>query len=409
MTPGAKAQGLIELLQIYGANKTVPADTVLSRYLKERRYIGSKDRQFLAHHFFQIMRMYHALKDKGISERILVARYFSWVGKMPVEEVAFWFDGSNYHPHVLTKDEIRLVEKNTFNYNNRIPAWVRPLLPIQDEELDECLLKNAPVDLRVNLFKTTYEEVYAGLLSEGFYTPERMHYSKIGLRLKRRLVYGHPLLQDAQVEFQDEGSQIASLLVDANENTSVLDLCAGAGGKALCLANVMNNNGEIVLSDIHDFRLKRAKERLLKAGVNNAQIIYMKDLPKREYDRVLLDVPCSGSGTWRRKPDLLMKLTPDLLKDLLNEQKSILEKSITYVKVGGRLIYVTCSLFSCENEDQIKLFLEKHPNFKKIDLSTIKSPYLTTTFLGDELNLTPWTHGCDGFYVVVMEKMAPDA
>ncbi len=406
MTPGGRAQGLIELLQIFNANKNVPADTVLSRYLKERRYIGSKDRQFLAHHFFQVLRMHHALKGKTINERLLVARYFAWIGQMPMSEITYWFDGSHYHPHILTKEEIKFIGNYSYNQIECIPAWVRALLPNAESIVNEVLLTPASIDIRVNLFKNTIEDVLSSLNQEGFYCPERMKYSKVGLRLKRRLIYGHPLLQDGQIEFQDEGAQIISFLVDSNDKMHVLDLCAGAGGKSLSIANVMENKGEIILSDIHEFRLKRAKERLAKAGVFNAQIVSIEKLPKKQYDRVLLDVPCSGSGTWRRKPDLLMKITPEIVQNVMEEQRQILERSVDYVKVGGRLIYATCSLFDCENADQVNSFMQRHPNFKPVNLNRIQSAYLNRPFEGEFLKLTPWEHGCDGFFVSVLEKVA---
>jgi 16S rRNA (cytosine967-C5)-methyltransferase len=228
------------------------------------------------------------------------------------------------------------------------------------------------------------------------------------------------------VELQDEGAQIAALLVDAQPKHQVLDLCAGAGGKTLAMAASMENSGQIFASDISERRLNRMKPRLQRAGVHNVQLLPLSkkwllagdpilDEFSGHFDRVLLDVPCSGTGVWRRNPDAKWRLTPAHLGDYVALQREILRRAVTLVKPGGRLIYVTCSLLAQENEDQISAFLADFEELSALDVSDIahENRHLDQAALAEQrarpgkfLLLTPATTATDGTFIAVLERRA---
>jgi 16S rRNA (cytosine967-C5)-methyltransferase len=300
-----------------------------------------------------------------------------------------------------------------------IPAWTIPYLEktlgSQLEEAVHALNQPAPLDLRVNTLKTTREAVLMQLQAEGFEaTPTP--WSPMGIRLiERRPLSGHDLWKQGDIEVQDEGSQLLALLADAKSGMAVVDFCAGAGGKTLAMAATMQNRGRIVATDVAGWRLDRSRERLRRAGVNNvefrgleeeATIKWLKRQAGR-FDRVLVDAPCSGSGTWRRNPDLKRRFCQQDLEELVVKQQQILERAAPLVKEGGRLIYATCSLFFEENTSQVKKFLEAHCDFRLLPIGEIWTSLFGTPcpMAGDTLQLTPHLHGVDGFFIAVLERI----
>ena len=213
---------------------------------------------------------------------------------------------------------------------------------------------------------------------------------------------------------QDEGSQLVALLADARPGMRVADFCAGAGGKTLAIAARMQNKGKIVACDVLEGRIDRAAVRFNRAGVHNVERKALSSerdqWVKRHagtFDRVLVDAPCTGTGTWRRNPDAKWKLTPEDVAELEQVQRNILDSAWRLVKPGGRLIYATCSLLAEENEAQVEAFLAAHADFKPVPVGEVwpgavggDCPATSAT-----LSLTPAQHGTDGFFAAVLERV----
>src|SRR6185312_1481114 len=269
------------------------------------------------------------------------------------------------------------------------------------------------LDLRVNLLKAEREAVYAALARQGIELA-RTKLSPIGLRLFERVPLGQlDLFKSGAIEVQDEGSQLAALLADARPGMRVVDFCAGAGGKTLALAAAMKNRGHLVASDIAEKRLERATQRLRRAG---ASIVQRQPLSsardkwvKRHaqgFDRVFVDAPCTGTGTWRRNPDAKWRLRPEDLAELTALQAEILDSAARLAKPGGRVIYATCSLLAEENEAQVERFLAAHGDFSLRPIGAVWAETIGVAppAEGDMLRLTPARHGTDGFFVAVLER-----
>ena len=259
------------------------------------------------------------------------------------------------------------------------PNWITK--KISQNELN-AMLSEAATILRVNGDRKQIQQI---LLSEGiqtFLTP----LSPVGLVLQKRTNLNTlNAYQAGQIEVQDEGSQLAALETGIKPNETVLDYCAGAGGKSLCFSMMMQNTGKIVAHDISKISLKELEKRAHRAKATN---ITTTQHPTGQFDHVVVDAPCSGSGTWRRNPDGRLKLTQKQLSSLLKKQANILEKAQHFVKVGGKLHYMTCSLIQDENQYQMRAFLRKHPNFK----------------LRHHHQWTPATTHTDGFFLATFQK-----
>jgi 16S rRNA (cytosine967-C5)-methyltransferase len=213
------------------------------------------------------------------------------------------------------------------------------------------------------------------------------------------------ILKDGLVDIQDEGSQLIAKILDAQPGERVVDFCAGAGGKTLAIAACMQNKGRIIACDVMERRLKNSTERFRRAGIHNIQTHALASArdpwvkkQKGTFDRVLVDAPCSGSGTWRRNPDARWRnLGPDL-PTLIALQTEILDSAARLVRPGGRLVYATCSLYAAENDEQIDRFLAGHPDFTVQPCGIDGAKYLA---------LTPAQHGTDGFFGAVLQRNAP--
>ncbi|MBV9289808.1 MAG: RsmB/NOP family class I SAM-dependent RNA methyltransferase, partial [Hyphomicrobiales bacterium] len=307
------------------------------------------------------------------------------------------------------------------------PEWLAPEFEAAfgPEAVAEgrALAERAPVDLRANLLKTTREKALAALRH---LSPEPTPLSPVGLRIAVRpdgrgpALGAEPAYVKGLIEVQDEGSQLAALLAEAKGGMQVLDLCAGAGGKTLALAAAMENHGQIYATDPDGRRLAPIFERLKRAGARNVQVRAprgaadpLADLEGRS-DLVLIDAPCSGSGAWRRNPDAKWRIRPGALAERIKDQDEILDSAMRFVKPGGRLVYVTCSLFKAENEERVTAFLERHADMAPLDakaqaksaglmaLAAHASPF------GPGFRLTPRTTGTDGFYIAALAKIWAD-
>jgi 16S rRNA (cytosine967-C5)-methyltransferase len=270
----------------------------------------------------------------------------------------------------------------------------------------------APLDLRVNTLKSDRETARSVLAQDGI-EAEPTPWSPWGLRVAgRRPVTAARAFMEGLVEIQDEGSQLVAALAGAAPGMAVCDWCAGAGGKTLAMAMTMENRGHIVACDVSVPRLEGAVRRLRRAGVHNAERHLVEPGDKwvkrraGRFDRVLVDAPCTGTGTWRRNPDARLRLREVDLVELQPKQAAILDVAGRLVRPGGRLIYATCSVLSEENEDQVTGFIARHPQFRLVpvrDAWTVPAP---APVAGEFLALSPRRHGTDGFFAAVLERLA---
>lgn len=443
MTPGARVQAAIEILEAVDAQRA-PADVVAGGYFKSRRYIGAKDRAAIAGLVYGVLRhraqldwwLARVARDADGSAADNRRRAIAWlaVGEgWPAERIGAAFDGGRFRPPRLSPAEARLVDAligRTLEHpaqppwvRHNYPEWLHPALRARfgDDLASEmaALGMPAPLDLRANALKTTRDEALRRLAAEGLeVTPTR--WSPWGIRVNGRPpLTGIGAFREGLVEVQDEGSQLAALLVAARPGFRVCDFCAGAAGKSLAIAAAMANKGRIVALDVSGKRLEGATRRLRRAGVFNveARTLSSERDPwvkrhRASFDRVLVDAPCSGTGTWRRNPDGKWALRPVDIDELTALQRRILDSAARLVRPGGRLVYVTCSVLPAENEDQIEWFRNTHAGFRPVPVVEIwaetigGAPPTRDTYL----RLSPARHGTDGFFVAVLESaQAADA
>lgn len=439
MTPSARAQASIEILeQIFSAwqsEKRFPADKMLEQYLKSRKYIGSKDRGAIAELVYFVLRHKSAIEwwlekySQEKSGRMFALTALILRREYTPQTMLEMTGDSQYAPSSLNDSEqkfIRSIAQADFT-NPDMPKYVRLNYPQwMDEYLQNSfgdkleaamasMNEQAPTDLRVNTLKITREKLLEQLQAEGFAcSPAPL--SPIGIRLaKRAPIFTSQFFKEGHFEVQDEGSQIVALLVDAKSGQRVIDFCAGAGGKTLAIAATMENKGRILAWDTSKKRLDQINIRLRRAGVHNVQTHVLESAHdafikrhKATADRVLIDVPCSGSGTWRRNPDLKWRFTAKDLEEVQAVQKEILQSAARLVKVGGRLIYATCSIFKEENDAQIEAFLKEHNNFVVVRANKIWNKDISAD---DDSNssyfcVTPHKDGVDGFFAAILERVA---
>jgi len=378
LTPAARLQAVIDILR--GLEATAqPADRFIRDFFRMRRYAGSKDRATVAERTFAVLRHRSSLAWRMGSSNARAAVIASLLAEgVAVEAVAELFDGKGYGPPALSDAERLAIAsppsgEPPLPVRGEFPPFLEPELQraFGDTVLDEMLAlqSRAPIDLRVNTLKATRDAVREALRTEGF-AVERTPYAPNGLRLEGSAKLSTTALYtDGAFEIQDEAAQIASLLCGAKPGMRILDFAAGAGGKTLALAAQMENTGEIVAHDITDARLKALGPRAERAGAT--VIRPTSETPDGVFDVVLIDSPCSGSGTWRRQPELRWRTTPDSLAALHALQDDMLGQGATFVKPGGRLVYATCSILPSENEDRIAAFLARHADFRELSAAEI--------------------------------------
>ncbi|MDR1362275.1 MAG: RsmB/NOP family class I SAM-dependent RNA methyltransferase [Holosporaceae bacterium] len=399
-----------------------PFDIVLYKFFRANRWLGSKDRRKIAELCYSVFRKLEILKlyTEGVSTNF--GKYFLMVflkieSKMSDQKIIDIFYQQNKDLWKFTDFDARFLNRlNTplelsqhvrLNY----PIWLDPyfkrVFPPEDFEKEMAALnEEAKVDLRVNSLKSTRSEVEKMLLKSEFLV-EHTKFSPLGLRVLNGRVGRHdPVLRSGFAEVQDEGSQLVARVCNPAPTDMVVDLCAGAGGKTLALAASMNNRGRIIALDTNVIRLQKAKIRLRRAGTSNVicQELTNKWLKRHGEcaDVVLVDAPCSGTGTWRRNPDMRSRINEVGLEELRQLQQKILGIAQQVVRGGGRLIYATCSVLMEENEDQIAAFLKNFPVFR---LDNIHLDDLGIISSGDGyLRLSPAKHGTDGFFAAVLRK-----
>ncbi|MEQ8665970.1 MAG: RsmB/NOP family class I SAM-dependent RNA methyltransferase [Rhodospirillales bacterium] len=360
--------------------------------------------------------------------------------KMPAADIGAMFSGARHCPAELTDTETRLASALAGRplthrtdmpdtVRAEIPDWLGPALHrafgVRFDEETAALNLPAPVDLRVNTIKTTWEQARAALAHEQVTTVPTA-YSPLALRVEGNVrLGGTSVFRDGRIEVQDEASQLVAMMCGARPGMTVIDFCAGAGGKTLALAADMSRDGDLagrlIACDVFSRRLQRMRARLHRAG---AEAVERHTLSSEEdpwveenaasADRVLLDVPCSGSGTWRRHPESKWLLKPEDLTDAVATQRRILASASRLVRPGGRLIYATCSLLCEENEDQVDWFVDAVPAFSRVPVATVWQEAiggdLPPRFAADHpadhaaIRLSPASTGTDGFFVAVLER-----
>ena len=427
MTPAARLAAAIELLEAIDRGHGA-ADRVADGFFRARRYVGAKDRAAIAERAYGILRrrieLAWRLQETDPSPRHLALAALVRQDKLDDAALDELFGGGRFGPAPLAAEERALATKLRAHRETEpdfvrggFPAWLEPELRRRfgAELVPEMAAQQgrAPVDLRVNTLKTTREEVLRAFAADGIEAaPSR--WAPHGIRLAGRArIAGHRALAEGWVEVQDEGSQLVAAIADARPGQWVLDLCAGAGGKTLALAAAMQGRGQVHALDVDRHRLAGLSPRLRRAGADNVQprgIDGLEDpwLKKHRgrFDRVLLDVPCSGTGTWRRDPELRQRVHPERLERYRASQARLLARGADLVKPGGRLIYATCSLLPAEDEDQVEQFLAAHAGFARLAVTGIWSAVIPEScpIAGPDLLLTPRQHATDGFYAAVLER-----
>jgi 16S rRNA (cytosine967-C5)-methyltransferase len=437
VTPGARLQAAIELLTEIDGGRGA-ADDIVGTYFRRHRFAGVKDRGAISEHIYAVLR-HRAVIDwwiqrlgRGVLGCDARRRLFAaliLVQEWPLADVERACDGDRFRPERLAASETHFLEALAHqepihpempdDVRCNYPAWLDPYLKaIFGDQLGRemtALNGAAALDLRVNSLKGDRLTAKLALERAGI-AAEETRYSPLGLRVFERIPLATlDVFRDGAIEVQDEGSQLAALLADAEPGMRVVDFCAGAGGKTLALAASMDNHGHLVACDISEKRLERATQRLRRAGISIVQRHHLTNerdkWVKRHaagFDRVFVDAPCTGTGTWRRNPDAKWRLSPTDLAELAVLQASIIDSAARLVKPGGRLIYATCSFLREENEAQIERFLAASPDFALVPAGRIWRARIAGKMpaSGDMLRLTPARHGTDGFFVAICERRA---
>lgn len=429
MTPAARLAAAIDLIVALENAPRRPADASANAFFRERRYIGGGDRRAVSTLVWDVLRAWRRLHwhlrdvPGGSSPRLLCGASLVLSGHA-ASGICALYSGERYAPPVLSAREAQaLAALDGRDVSDKaMPRPVRLEYPDWlDESLQACfgdaleaemsaMNAGAPLDLRVNLLKGTRDEAMEALRREGLLAaPTAL--SPWGLRLDgRQAVTTAPPFKEGVVEIQDEGSQLVVGALDAKPGERVLDFCAGAGGKTLAIAMTMQNRGQIVACDVSAPRLEGAVKRLRRAGVHNVERHLLttgdKWVKRRSgsFDRVLVDAPCSGTGTWRRNPDARIRLTPTDIAELRVKQADILDRAATLVKPGGRLVYATCSILPEENGLQIEAFLQRRPDFSAC--VPVGAPLPAELEGVPQFSLTPLRHETDGFFAAVLQRAA---
>lgn len=402
MQNGARYQAVLDLItEIFKDEKT--ADGIINDYLRARKYIGSKDRRFISELVWKLIRSRMKLEfDAGSCEprKILLCAL-----KEKLDDV---FDGAQYGLAPLSDEEkewLRHLNEDAYpDYvEAECPQWL--FKKIKNINLCKALNEPAAADFRVNFCGR--EEALRRLRSEG-YEAEATAYSPCGLRSKERISLGNcAAYQEGLIEVQDEASQIAAILCDVKPEHKIIDYCCGAGGKSLMIAHLLNNQGHILAHDISAKRLEAIKSRVQRLGVKNIELTDLVATTDREFDRFIIDAPCSGTGTWRRSPDAKFRLTEERLFGLTKIQEGLLELAVDKVKTGGWIVYITCSVLSDEDEEIIDKFLQKNDNFEPVNMASLWEKHFEQPYPhGSEkyLKMSPLSTGTDGFFIAVLQK-----
>src|SRR4051794_37764823 len=431
MTPAARLSAAIELIETIDAQR-VPAAKALKEWGTAHRYAGSGDRAAISGLIWDVLRRRASsawLMDAD-TPRARVLGMMRLERGMTTEAISNLCHGERFAPEPLSAAERSALTSRSLDdapphIAGDYPEWLDAHLAemFGDDRVAEAaaMASRAPLDLRVNTLKANREKMLPRLAHLGAQPTPR---SAIGLRIELGADARNPGIHSEEdfvkgaVEVQDEGSQLAALFSAAKPGEQVIDLCAGAGGKTLALAAMMAGKGRLIAADRDKRQLAPIHERLSRAGVHNCDVRAPKgeaeplaDI-KATADLVLIDAPCSGTGTWRRNPDAKWRIRPGALEVRLKDQVDVLDRAAAMVKPGGRIAYITCSVLPVENNEQVRAFIARHPEF------AVVPPEETAGVLWDKAEdfaqaalrsdegwlMTPRRTGTDGFFVSVMRK-----
>ncbi|MDR2243922.1 MAG: RsmB/NOP family class I SAM-dependent RNA methyltransferase [Burkholderiales bacterium] len=396
-----------------------PADSVLRQFFREHSSLGQRDRAFVAEGVFACLRRRRSLKTltqttkpQRLALAVLV-REFGYALR-EAEALADAADREwlkDFDAHWKTSEAL-LSDINNADVPDEL--WAR-LNNDYDAatctQLTQAWTQPAPFDLRVNVMKTTRDEALAALRDEGWQI-EPTPYSPLGIRVHGRpMLAQHPWLVEGKLEVQSESSQLVGMLVAPRRGEMVADFCAGAGGKTLLLGMLMRSQGRLYAFDVLDKRLKKLTPRLARSGLSNVhpqRIDSERDAKLKrlagKMDRVLVDAPCTGTGTLQRNPDMKWRYSEAGLAELNAKQTAILTAAAKLVKPGGRLVYATCSVLSAENEAIVAQFLSAHPEFSLQPAAEALARAQVPLDTGETFKLLPHEHHTDGFFAAVMVR-----
>jgi len=432
MTPAARVAGAIEVLADI-LERRRPAPDALKDWGLARRFAGSKDRAAVA------SLVYDALRRKASSAFVMGAETprAIMLGTLRLqrgldsEAIAGLCSGERFAPEPLTDDEAARLAAADLDaapaaVAGDFPEWIEPSLAraFGDDLVAEmqALARRAPLDVRANSLKASRRQLKEAL---AHLAPEETPLSPFGLRFavgedgRGPALQAEPEFLDGWFEIQDEGSQVAALLAGAEPGLRVVDLCAGAGGKTLALAALMDNTGEIIATDVDARRLAPSHPRIARSGAANITLRTPRGRfdPRRPdpladlagtVDLVLVDAPCTGSGTWRRNPDAKWRLRPGSLAERRRDQETVLDRAAPLVKPGGRIVYITCSILPEENDEAIAAFRTRHPGFAPVPPADVAAaagfPELARCATAAGLQISPRRTGTDAFYIAVLKR-----
>ncbi len=381
-------------------NEEEYADKVVQKALKRDARWGARDRKFIAETIYEMVRwkrLYNEIagtKNHYTSENVW--KNFAVFAILKGYKLPDWNQLQGV-PERRIKGKFDELQKIRV-FKESIPDWMDELAVKELGEKHwtkeiEALNKQAEVILRTNTLRTNKLSLQKKLAEEGIETTTIIGYPDALKLVERANVFKTNCFSDGLFEVQDASSQLVAAYLDVKPGMRVIDTCAGAGGKTLHLAALMENKGQIIATDIYESKLKKLKIRTRRAGVHNVttKVIESSKVMKKmkgTADRVLIDAPCSGIGVLKRNPDSKWKLQPEFVENIIKTQEEILENYSKLVKVGGKLVYATCSILPSENENQVKKFIKNNPNF---------------TILKDH-KVSPFKTGYDGFYMALLEK-----
>ena len=415
---GVLALGCAGLEQVLAFR--APADAVLRRFFKEHAQLGRRDRGFIAETVFALLRRfsYFSAVARGRDARRL---FIAAASTLPAPErrdlipaltlaERQWLTALDYEPPTARAADVVA----------ELPHWLfarlRATLPQADVlAIGKAMQRAAPLDLRVNTLLAAREQALAALRESGI-EAEPTRYSPLGLRLAGKpALEKHPLYLSGQLEVQDEGSQLLGLLLAPRRREMVVDFCAGAGGKTLLLGQLMRSEGRLYAFDVSERRMLRFRKRLARARLSNVHpevIAHENDTRIKRLSgkvhRVLVDAPCTGTGTLRRNPDLKWRLSESDLDDLVAKQAAILEAAARLLQPGGRIEYATCSVLREENDGIVDDFLARHPEYVELDCGRALNEAGIAIDCGARLRLMPHTHRTDGFFAALLERRASE-
>ena len=391
MTPAARVQAAIELLdQIITAarGKGAPADRLIADYFRQRRYAGSKDRRAVRELVYAVIRLCGPVPANGRAAMLALAR--------TDKAIAPLFDGSPHGPAPIGEEEKPAK-------TGIAPSWLAARITASGFKGADAwaLLERAPLDIRVNALKADRDGIELPETGEPLAAPQALRFAA-GTQVEQWDAYAQGL-----IEIQDHGSQWVCAALGARAGEVIVDLCAGAGGKTLALAAATGNAASIVACDTDARRLGNLAPRAARAGAAIDHTVLLDPGKELEAlaawagkaDRVLVDAPCSGTGTWRRNPEGRWRLDPKELERLTALQDRVLDIGAQLTRSGGAIGFVTCSVLDEEGADRIAAFLERHPGWQA---EAIDIPIGTAR--GEGRRLTPYHDGTDGFFVAILRS-----